>query len=148
MTVRLDTGAAAATRLAPRLAALVKIRAAQIDGCASAIDMHTTHARGEGETEQRIARLHAWREAPCYTDRERAALGWTEALTRRSEAHAHADAHAALKAQFTDDEQVELTLLIVGVRAWARITARFDAVGGVDGLVVDRAALTAGEAAA
>src|SRR5262249_49159603 len=69
--------------LEPSLIELVKIRASQINGCANCINMHTTEARSQGETEQRIYLLSAWREAPCYTERERAALGWTEALTRR-----------------------------------------------------------------
>ena len=83
------TSIAIASSLEPSLAELVKIRASQINGCANCINMHAAEARAKGETEQRIYLLSAWREAPCYTDRERAALGWTEALTRLSEGHAH-----------------------------------------------------------
>ena len=78
------TGAALAitASLEPSLIELVKIRVSQINGCANCINMHATEARSQGETERRIYLLSAWREAPCYTERERAALGWTEALTR------------------------------------------------------------------
>ena len=95
------TSIAIASSLEPSLVELVKIRASQINGCANCINMHTAEARAKGETEQRIYLLSAWREAPCYTDRERAALGWTEALTRLSEGHAHESAYEALKAEFT-----------------------------------------------
>ena len=78
-----------------------------------------------GETEQRIYLLSAWREAPCYTDRERAALGWTEALTRLSEGHTHESAYEALKAQFTEEEQVKLTLMINVINGWNRIAVGF-----------------------
>jgi AhpD family alkylhydroperoxidase len=111
--------------LEPSLAELVKIRASQINGCANCINLHTFHARAEGETEQRLYLLSAWREAPCYTDRERAALGWTEALTRLSEQHTHASAYEALKAHFTDEEQVKLTLMIVVINGWNRIAVGF-----------------------
>jgi AhpD family alkylhydroperoxidase len=130
-----------ASSLEPSLAELVKIRASQINGCANCINLHTTYARGEGETEQRIYLLSAWREAPCYTDRERAALGWTEALTRLSEAHTHASAYEALKAEFTETERVNLTLMIVVINGWNRIAVGF---GGF----VDPAAIRARAVAA
>ena len=116
---------AIASSLEPSLAELVKIRASQINGCANCINMHAAEAREKGETEQRIYLLSAWREAPCYTDRERAALGWTEALTRLSEGHAHASAYEALKAQFTEEEQVKLTLMINVINGWNRIAVGF-----------------------
>lgn len=100
-----------AASLEPSLIELVDIRASQING-ANCINMHTVEARANAETEQRIYLLSAWREAPCYTDRERAALGWTEALTRLSEGHTHSMAYEALKAQFTEEEQVKLPLMI------------------------------------
>jgi AhpD family alkylhydroperoxidase len=78
------TSLAIASSLEPTLVRLVEIRASQINGCANCLNMHTAEARAKGETEQRIYLLSAWREAPCYTNRERAALGWTEALTRLS----------------------------------------------------------------
>lgn len=151
MTARLDPYAAApalmkswtgtsiaiASSLEPGLVALVKIRASQINGCTNCINMHTAEARENGETEQRIYLLSAWREAPCYTDRERAALGWTEALTRLSEGHAHEGtsegasegahegAYEALKGQFTGEEQVKLTLMINIINGWNRIAVGF-----------------------
>ena len=94
----------------PSLAKLVEIRASQLNGCANCINMHTTEARAQGETEQRIYLLSAWREAPCYTDRERAALAWTDALTQLSQGHTHEAAYDALEAHFTEEEQVKLTL--------------------------------------
>ena len=104
---------------------LVKIRASQINACANCINMHTQEARAQGETEQRIYLLSAWQEAPCYTERERAALAWTEALTRLSERHAHADAYDALKAHFTQEEQVKLTLMINVINGWNRLAVGF-----------------------
>src|SRR5260370_33376622 len=91
---------AISSSLDPSLSELVKIRASQINGCANCLNMHTVFARENGETEQRIYLLSAWREAPCYTDRARAALGWTEALTRLSEGHTSEIAYEALKPQF------------------------------------------------
>lgn len=119
------TSLAAASSLEPTLIRLVEIRASQINGCANCINMHAEEARAKGETEQRIYLLSAWREAPCYTDRERAALGWTEALTRLSEGHTHARAREALKAQFSAEEQVKLTLMINVINGWNRIAVGF-----------------------
>ncbi|HWS61406.1 MAG TPA: carboxymuconolactone decarboxylase family protein [Steroidobacteraceae bacterium] len=121
------TGAALAiaASLEPSLTELVKVRASQINGCANCINMHTNEARSQGETEQRIYLLPAWREAPCYTQRERAALGWTEALTRLSEGHTHESAYGALKAQFSDEEQVKLTLMINIINGWNRLSVGF-----------------------
>ena len=125
------------------LAELVKIRASQVNGCANCINLHTTHAREYGETEQRIYLLAAWREAPCYTDRERAALGWTDALTRLSEGRELDGARAALQAHFTEEEQIKLTLMINVINGWNRIAVGF-------GLFADPAAIkaTAARAAA
>jgi AhpD family alkylhydroperoxidase len=119
------TSLAIASSLEPTLIGLVESGASQINGCANCIDMHAAEARAKGETEQRIYLLSAWREAPCYTDRERAALGWTEALTRLSEGHAHESAHEALKARFTEEEQVQLTLMINVINGWNRIAVGF-----------------------
>lgn len=107
------------------LAELVKVRASQINGCANCINLHTTHARENGETEQRLYLLAAWREAPCYSERERAALGWTEALTRQSEGVSNDSAYDALKAHFSDEDQVKLTLLINIINGWNRIAVGF-----------------------
>ena len=116
---------AIAASLEPSLIELVKIRSSQINGCANCINMHTTEARNHGETERRIYLLSAWREAPCYTERERAALGWTEALTRLSEGHTHESAYGALQAQFSDEEQVKLTLMINIINGWNRLSVGF-----------------------
>jgi AhpD family alkylhydroperoxidase len=136
------TSMAIASSLDPKLVGLVEIRASQINGCANCINLHATEARSKGETEQRIYLLSAWREAPCYTDRERAALDWTEALTRLSESHGRESAYQGLKAQFTEEEQVKLTLMINIINGWNRIAVGF-------GLFVDPAvAKSVGAAAA
>jgi AhpD family alkylhydroperoxidase len=104
---------------------LVEIRSSQINGCANCINMHTAAARAHGETEQRIYLLSAWREAPCYTDRERAALAWTDALTRLSHGYPQAEAREALEAHFSPEEQVKLTLMINVINGWNRIVVGF-----------------------
>lgn len=116
---------AANSSFEPSLSELVKLRASQINGCANCINLHATEARANGETEQRIYLLPAWREAPCYTDRERAALAWTEALTRLSEGNGLASAYETLKAQFTEEEQLKLTLMINIINGWNRIAVGF-----------------------
>ena len=123
------------------LVELVKIRASQINGCANCLNLHTAEARAKGESEQRIYLLSAWREAPCYNERERAALGWTEALTRISEGHNHKSAYEALEAQFTQEEQVNLTLVINVINGWNRLAVGF-------GVWVDAAAAKAAVQAA
>jgi AhpD family alkylhydroperoxidase len=119
------TSVAAASSLEATLVHLVEIRASQINGCANCLNMHTADARAKGETEQRIYLLSAWREAPCYSDRERAALGWTEALARLCEGRMHESAYEALKAQFSAEEQVKLTLMINVINGWNRISVGF-----------------------
>lgn len=105
---------------------LVKIRASQINGCANCLNMHTSDARKAGESEQRIHLLAAWREAPCYTDRERAALDWTEHMTQIATSRAPDAVHAALAAQFTQAEQVQLTLAINVINGWNRLAVGFN----------------------
>ena len=104
---------------------LVKTRASQINGCAYCIYMHTREARADGETEERLYLLDAWRESPLYSDRERAALAWTEALTLIAQTHAPDADYAALAPHFTDREKVVLTLLITTINAWNRIAIGF-----------------------
>ena len=104
---------------------LVEIRASQINGCAACLYMHTAAARKRGETEQRLYLLDAWRESSLYSERERAALGWTEALTLLPETRAPDDAYRALQAEFTPEEHVKLTLLIVAINGWNRIQVGF-----------------------
>jgi AhpD family alkylhydroperoxidase len=116
--------------LEPTLRELVKIRASQINGCAYCIDMHTIDARAGGETEQRIYALSAWRETPFFTDRERAALAWTEALTLISETHAPSEVYEEARTQFEEKELVDLTLAITTINAWNRIAIGFRSVPG------------------
>jgi len=111
-----------------RLMELVKIRASQINGCAYCIDMHTRDARKAGETEQRLYLLSAWHESPLYTPRERAALTWTEALTRLPDTGAPDDAYGEVRRHFADAELVELTLLIGAINVWNRIGVGFRSV--------------------
>jgi AhpD family alkylhydroperoxidase len=112
-------------KLEDSLMELVKIRASQINGCAFCLLMHTADARKHGLSEERIYLLDAWRESPLYSERERAALAWTETLTRVSETRAPDNDYHALKAQFTEEEQVTLTLLIVAINGWNRIQVGF-----------------------
>jgi AhpD family alkylhydroperoxidase len=105
---------------------LVKIRASTLNACANCINMHTADARALGETEQRIYLLSAWREAPVYTPRERAALAWTDSLTTLSQGHTQAAAKDAIEAHFTPEEQVNLTLMINIINGWNRIAVGFD----------------------
>jgi len=107
---------------------LVKTRASQINGCAYCINMHTKDARKRGETEQRLHLLNAWREAPVYSARERAALAWTEAVTQISETHTLDDIYAEVRAQFPEAETVNLTMLIATINAWNRLAIAFRAV--------------------
>ena len=118
----------AASGLEQSLIELVKTRASQINGCAYCINMHTEDARKHGETEQRLYLLNAWRESPLYSERERAALAWTEALTLVSETHAPDADYEAVRAEFTDGELVNLTTLIGTINAWNRIAIGFRAV--------------------
>ncbi|MGF6308239.1 AhpD family alkylhydroperoxidase [Bradyrhizobium sp. i1.8.4] len=117
-----------ASGLEQSLIELVKTRASQINGCAYCINMHTEDARKHGETEQRLYLLNAWRESPLYSERERAALAWTEALTLVSETHAPDADYEAVRARFTDSELVNLTTLIGAINAWNRIAIGFRAV--------------------
>lgn len=113
--------------LEPGLILLVKTRASQINGCAFCIHMHTHDARARGETEARLYLLDAWRESSLYSERERAALAWTEALTLIAQTHAPDADYEALRRQFTEDEIVKLTLLIATINAWNRIAIGFRA---------------------
>jgi len=120
--------AVARTSLDRSLIELVKTRASQINGCAYCIQMHTRDARAHGETEDRLHLLSAWREAPLYTPRERAALAWTEALTLLAQSRAPDEDYVALAERFTPAEQVELTLVICAINAWNRFAVGFRSV--------------------
>jgi len=105
----------------PRLRELVRIRVSQLNGCAYCIDMHTKDARAIGETEQRIYALPAWREAPFYTSRERAALAFAETVTRLADTHVPDDAYREVAAEFSPDEIGALVSLLVTINAWNTI---------------------------
>jgi AhpD family alkylhydroperoxidase len=116
--------------LEPKLVELVKMRASQINGCAFCLDMHSKDARAGGETEQRLYSLNAWRETPFFTDRERAALEWTEELTLISLNHAPDEVYERVRKQFTEDELVNLTLAVTQINAWNRFAISFRSVPG------------------
>jgi AhpD family alkylhydroperoxidase len=109
---------------------LVRMRASQINGCAFCLDMHSKDARAAGETEQRLYLLDAWREAPFYSDRERAALEWTEAVTLVSQSHVPDDVYERARAQFSEGELVDLTMAIVAINGWNRLAIAFRQVPG------------------
>ncbi|NML34396.1 carboxymuconolactone decarboxylase family protein [Paraburkholderia antibiotica] len=107
------------------LAELVRIRASQLNGCAFCLDMHVSDARQHGETERRLATIAAWREAPFFTARERAALEWTEAVTLVAQTRVPDDVWEAVKPHFSEQEIGDLTLLIVAINGWNRIAVSF-----------------------
>lgn len=111
--------------LDPALMDLVRTRASQINGCAYCIHMHTRDARARGETEERLYLLDAWRESPLYTERERAALAWTEAVTLVAQTHVPDAVYEEVRRQFAEDELVKLTLLVGAINAWNRIAISF-----------------------
>jgi len=118
----------AASGLDPTLAELVRMRSSQINGCAFCLDMHSHDARARGESEQRLYLLNAWRESPLYTDRERAALAWTEAVTLVSQGHVPDEVYEQARTQFSDEELVKLTLLVAAINAWNRFAISFRSV--------------------
>lgn len=109
---------------------LVKTRASQINGCAFCLDMHSQDARAAGETEQRLYLLGAWREAPFYTPRERAALAWTEAVTLVSESHVPDEVFEEARKNFNDKELVDLTWAVAAINAWNRVSVGFRVPAG------------------
>ncbi|GBQ87950.1 hypothetical protein AA23498_0259 [Acetobacter nitrogenifigens DSM 23921 = NBRC 105050] len=115
----------ATSGLEKSLIELVKTRASQINGCAFCIDMHTRDAIKDGEATARLFLLDAWREAPLYSPREQAALAWTEALTRVADTHAPDEDWARVKAHFSEEEIVKLTLLIATINGWNRLAIGF-----------------------
>ena len=109
----------------PKLAHLLKMRASQINGCAYCLDMHSKDARALGETEQRLYGLDAWREAPYYSDRERAALEWVEALTLVTEGHVSDEVYARAREVFSERELVDLSMIAVAINGWNRLSIAF-----------------------
>jgi AhpD family alkylhydroperoxidase len=111
--------------LEERLIKLVEIRASQINGCGVCLDMHAKEARQAGETEERVLMLSAWRETSLYNEREQAAIAWTEALTRLPEKGAPDEVYKAVQANFSEEEQVALTLLVGVINSFNRIGVGF-----------------------
>ena len=115
-----------------RLRELIKIRASQINGCAYCLAMHTREARKLGETEERMHLLDAWREAPVYDERERAALGWTEAITLVARDHVPDEAYEAVRKQFSEKEIIDLTAAAVAINMWNRLAIALRATPQVE----------------
>ena len=113
-----------------KLLDLVRMRASQINGCAYCLDMHSKDARANGETEHRLYGLQAWRETPYYSARECAALEWTEALTLVSETHVPDEVYERVRAQFSEEELVHLSLAIVSINGWNRLNVAARTVAG------------------
>jgi len=109
---------------------LVKTRASQINGCAYCVDMHTKDARAAGETEQRLHALVVWREAPFFTERERAALAWCEAVTLLAHDHVPDEVYDLARQQFNEKELVDLTMAIIAINSWNRLAVPFRTVAG------------------
>ncbi|HET7275387.1 MAG TPA: carboxymuconolactone decarboxylase family protein [Longimicrobiaceae bacterium] len=118
------------TDLEHNLIELVKLRASQINGCGYCLDMHSKDALAMGEDEQRIYVLSAWREAPFYSDRERAALAWTEAVTEIGKAGVSDELYEETLAQFSEKEIVDLTMIVIAINAWNRLAVPFRAEVG------------------
>jgi AhpD family alkylhydroperoxidase len=112
-------------KLEHSLVELVKIRASQINGCAFCLNMHAKDARKAGETEERLWLLAAWRESPVYSDRERAALAWTEAVTLVSKTHVPDAVYAEARRHFSEEELVDLTMAIIAINGWNRLSVAF-----------------------
>src|SRR5689334_14790246 len=109
---------------------LVKMRASQINGCAYCLDMHSKDLRALGESEQRIYLLDAWEESPFYSERERAGLAWTDALTRITDGHVPDDVYERVRAHFSEKELVDLTLVVTTINAWNRLSIAMRSVPG------------------
>ncbi len=126
----LETFVRQSSKLEPSLLELIKMRASQVNGCAYCIDMHSKDARAEGESEQRLYALNAWRETPFFTPREQAALAWTEAVTLVTEGHVPDAVYAEARQQFSEEELVNLTMAVVTINGWNRLAIAFRAVPG------------------
>ena len=118
------------SKLDRTLVRLVEVRASQINGCAYCLDMHTKNARQEGETEQRLYALNAWRETPFFTEKERVALAWAERLTLMADGHISDEMLRQARALFTDAELVDLSMAIVVINGWNRLVPTFGPEAG------------------
>ncbi len=118
------------TGLDPSLLELVKLRASQLNGCAYCVDMHTKDARARGETEQRLYAVSVWREAPFFTEKERAALAWTEAVTLIGADRVPDDVYDLARRHFGEKELVDLTMAVIAINGWNRLAVSFRSVAG------------------
>jgi AhpD family alkylhydroperoxidase len=118
------------SKVESKLLHLIKLRVSQMNGCAFCLDMHWKDLRAEGETEQRMYSLDAWRETPYYTDRERAALAWAEAVTNITDGHAPDERFEEARQHFSEQELADLTLAIATINSWNRISIAFRVVPG------------------
>ncbi len=116
--------------LEKKLLELVKLRASEINGCAYCVDMHSKDARALGETEQRLYAVAVWREAPFFSDRERAALAWTESVTLVSQTGVPDGVYELARSQFSEKELMDLTMAIIAINGWNRLAVSFRAVAG------------------
>jgi AhpD family alkylhydroperoxidase len=126
----LETFVRKSSHLEGSLLELVKMRASQINGCAYCLDMHSKDARAAGESEQRLYLLNAWQETPFFTNRERAALAWTEAVTLVHQGHVPDEVYEEARAQFSEEELINLTMAVVAINGWNRLAIAFRAVPG------------------
>jgi AhpD family alkylhydroperoxidase len=126
----LESFVSKSSKLEGSLLALVKMRTSQINGCAFCIDMYSKDARADGETEQRLYALSGWRETTFFTNRERAALAWAEALTLITEGHASDDVYAEARNEFGEEELVNLSLAIIAINGWNRLAIGFRKIPG------------------
>jgi AhpD family alkylhydroperoxidase len=126
----LESFVSRSSKLEDSLLELVRVRASQINGCAFSIDVHSKDARANGETEQRLYALSAWRETTFFTNRERAALAWTEALTLISESRAPDEVYAEVRKEFGEEEVVNLSLAIITINGWNRLSIGFRKIPG------------------
>jgi AhpD family alkylhydroperoxidase len=116
--------------LEPGLVELVKLRASQINGCAYCVDMHTKDARAHGETEQRLYAVAVWQEAPFFTERERAALAWAEAVTLVSRDHVPDEIYKAARREFEEKQLIDLSMAVIAINGWNRLAVSFRALAG------------------
>ena len=133
------------TSIDPSLRNLLKMRASQLNGCAYCIDMHSKGLRADGESEQRLYLLDAWREAPFYTERERAALGWIEALTRVADDHVPDEVYEDARRHFSERELVDLAMVAVAINGWNRLCIAFRSQPGAYQPSARRVAEVSGE---
>ncbi len=118
------------TGLEKKLLHMIKLRVSQMNGCAYCLDMHWKDLQAEGETEQRMYSLDAWREAPYYTERERAALAWAEAVTNVTNGHVGDELYEATREHFSQQELSDLTFAVVAINSWNRLSIAFRVVPG------------------